>query len=681
MLPSKYILPVVVAILISSVGWAQQAVSQPGATRLAIGGFGAFQWNLHSDFTALPLSIPFCTTPFTEQSGSGFTVAGHFQVPMSQLFGGQIRLGYSALNGTMTGSEHIGNVLDPQDNLTIPADVEHHYNAELGTFYLEPAIRVTPLENIPISINLGFNAGLLIRKSYTYSEQLVDASHVRFLGESDPRSRNNSSDAISQPNPLYLGAMGSLSADIPVGSDGSILISPEIGYVLGLTNITDNTSWKVSIVRFGLALKYAFPQSDPIPDPDPDPDPPIVKPRDTAIVDAVAIDSTGQAHPTAVIQVEGHPSTVMYPLVNAIFFDENQDRIPTRYKKLLPEQTATFNIESIPASTLDVGDLVRLGVQEEIPPAYYQLLNIVGQRMRDNPNATIKLIGYRTKHESGQPALAARRARVLREYLTDVWRISSDRIRDTTVAAGKYNEDPTKPFRSDVQQDFQRVEITSSLPAILDPIIVERNRVITPPSLRLSQKSTVHAGAKEWTLTVMHQGKPLFEKHGTGMPLSTVDVDLRGKQLSEGTISSRLEVRDSNGVDIVSEQHHLSVQKVVDDKSDAIRRDDYRILTFGFDEDKIDEPSRRYLEVIKDRVKTTSSIMVIGYADKIGETDSNKILSDRRTQTIKHQLTQWGFNVHSSAAGEKWFYNQVLPEGRFYNRFAHILVETPLSPK
>lgn len=59
---------------------------------------------------------------------------------------------------------------------------------------------------------------------------------------------------------------------------------------------------------------------------------------------------------------------------------------------------------------------------------YYQLLNIVGYRMRLNPAIILELQGGYSAEADESPHVAITRAETVREYLNDIWGISTDRI-------------------------------------------------------------------------------------------------------------------------------------------------------------------------------------------------------------------------------------------------------------
>ncbi len=298
--------------------------------------------------------------------------------------------------------------------------------------------------------------------------------------------------------------------------------------------------------------------------------------------------------------------------------------------------------------------------------------------MRAHPSATITLVSYQTTHgsEKNDPTLPERRTKVIRDYLRDVWGIKADHIIEEKKSATDVPDADTRS-RKARDEEQQRVDIISDVPEILDPVITsDIERVVTPPMLRLKMNGAARSGIARWTVQVMQGGVKLFEESGTGSPPATRDIDLRGKAITGDQISSLLRIYDNDGVEISSEQFQLPVEHVTEaGKHDpVVRRDRYRLLTFGFDQAVIDQRNQRNIAIVTDSVKSTSTIRVIGYADWVGDDAYNETLAEKRAAAVAGKLGTAQF----SGIGEEKVYDWSLPEGRYYNRFVDVLVETPL---
>ena len=179
-----------------------------------------------------------------------------------------------------------------------------------------------------------------------------------------------------------------------------------------------------------------------------------------------------------------------FPLLNYVFFDENSAVIPDRYVRVPPAEVTAFDESAIDGGALDF---------------YYNVLNIVGSRMRAMPEAAITVSGYGsgTGGERRNTALAQDRAAAVRDYLRTVWGIDAGRI---TVSHGDLPPVPSSSRDSLGQAENRRVEITSDSWELLRPVtFVRRIAGVTPPDVQLTPVITAEEGLDTWVLTVEQQ--------------------------------------------------------------------------------------------------------------------------------------------------------------------------------
>lgn len=671
-----------ISILATAVGLVAGATSSLAQgiypSPVSFGIFSAWQKNFHgNDLIPLPNDSTCCRTTFTPYGGAGFTLAAHLQMSLTPVLGWQARLGYSVLNGTMTAQDFIGNVVDAQDNATIPVHVEHRLEASLGTIFVEPAIRLS-IPDVPVNLALGGQVGLLLTRSYSYDERLLDAGHVRFVGESDPRSRNIQRNDLPDAASLYLGGVAALSGDIVI--DPSWTISPEVGYVLGFSNIRTTASWKVSSLRAGVTVRFT-PRSEPIPIPIQDTQRVLPKTPDHARIRAVPFDAAGEKE-KADFHMQEYLSTQSWPLVNAIFFDEGSDQFDSRYEKLAPGATSGFSINGIarPKRRL-VEDLREL----DIPPYYYHILNIIGQRMRQRPGSKITLVGYRTTHglEGRDKGLMSSRIRRVKNYLRDAWGVPESSIQVDEKPAGsdrRLAQNGQVQHRPQVEQEMQRVDILTDDDALLAPVVItDTAREISPPFLRLSPDASLITGIARWRTQLFHHGR-FRQDSGIGKPPPTLDIDLRGLDVVDNTpIDAMLTVYNSRGDSIQSDLSSVSVNVDTARRPQAeqgrYRVEYHMIPAFGFDDAAIDPRAQAMIESIRDGLSPLAEVQIIGYTDFIGDDKYNETLSQQRSNGSLSILGRG----RSTGIGEKDVFDRARPEGRFYNRFVYVVVRTPIK--
>src|SRR5690606_26971476 len=112
------------------------------------------------------------------------------------------------------------------------------------------------------------------------------------------------------------------------------------------------------------------------------------------------------------VEITEYDSTDWVPVLNNIYFAEGSATIPERYRRLETADTSGFSLAGLTGTTLDV---------------YYDVMNIVGWRMRQLPGAVLQVVGHRNGREA-EAALGRRRAEAVRDYLIETWGIDPQRI-------------------------------------------------------------------------------------------------------------------------------------------------------------------------------------------------------------------------------------------------------------
>lgn len=140
------------------------------------------------------------------------------------------------------------------------------------------------------------------------------------------------------------------------------------------------------------------------------------------------------------------------PLLPYMFFEKGQAEISDEYKLYTAVSRKNFNP-------------YRPGFNELA--MHRNILNIVAYRMKNNPDAKIKIKGY-TSPDEEIPGLGMRRAIAAADYLTSVWGIDAARV---SFDGGNLPPEPsTAPNNTEqAAEDNRRVEFSSDTPEILEP--------------------------------------------------------------------------------------------------------------------------------------------------------------------------------------------------------------------
>lgn len=626
-----------------------------------IGLYGHAGYNFHSaTFDALP-SIPCCSPGFDGGGGFGWDLGLMARVPLGSSWYGDLRLGYMSLDGTLTTDEARTVNLNGE---AVPGTIRHTMDATL------PSLRLDLLAGLRVSsrfnLMLGPTVAYLLGGEVTQNEELIEPTVGTF--ENGARERLVATADIPDRATFVPMITVGASFDIPLDEREKWMLSPEVLFSYSLSDVTSAVPWVVHPLRGGVTLLYAFGDDD-------------TTGRGTAAapgavrasVNAVGLEADGREVPSVVIRIEEFLGSSCKPLLPYVFFGPGSSEIPARYTQRIPATIGTFTENGLhQMSMLDT---------------YYQLLDILGSRMREFPQSTITLTGCvsEDKAEAADGPLAQDRATAVRNYLVNTWSIDASRIetqqRGLPAIASNMKE-------TDGAEENRRVEITSSDPRILDPVwTTDTMRTVTPPALRFQPTATAERGMASWTIIATQSGKQIKQLDGNGQPPSVVDWNLQDDQAhvprTGDVVAYRIIARDVDGTIAQSDERQIIVDQRTIRKKRAERIKDkeidrYAIIGFDFSDDKVQGANARLIERIRQKITIASTINVVGSTDRMGDAQFNMDLSKRRATSVAKALNSNSITV--TANGETVpVHTNDLPEGRFYNRTVTLVVETPVN--
>ena len=635
-----------------------------------LGAHADYQQNIYSaDMTGLP-GTPSCCPHYTNGSGAGFALGALFELPLADAWVLQFRAGYAVHNGTLTDNES-QTVLVGND--VIPALVEHRIDAHISTVGIEPLAGFFPLERLGVYI--GGRLAYVAHSLFDQKETLVQPAGVGTF-ENLSRTRNvYTAVPIPDAATVYAGLLGLVSYRLPLSRSGVWWLVPELSYTVGLSKISTSRTWSSGNARAGVSVQYAFlPEVAPPPPPPPAPLPPkeLRKPRLAASIAAKGIDAQGRATDDARITVEEFESMQVRPLLSYVFFDSASSRIPARYPALHPDETATYSMDRLHESA---------GFD-----AYYNLLNIVGLRMREHPAAGIRVTGCNAASgaEAGNLALSRSRAEAVADYLATVWGIERKRI---AIDARGLPENPSRSDDPDGIPENRRVEIAADDDAILDPLVTHSiERRVTPDIIRFLPDAQAEAGVQSWRIDVLRGGATVRSWSGSGEPKPEVDWhfadDLPGLSTAHDTLRYRFTVTDAEQQLRESRTGTIDVREITVRRKRETRVADrtisrFDLILFDFNSPQLGRRNERIVsEFIRPEITPESNIRIYGYTDRMGEENYNRVLSQHRAESAARALHSKAGTVEGKGETSP-LYNNDLPEGRFYNRTVEIEVENP----
>jgi outer membrane protein OmpA-like peptidoglycan-associated protein len=369
-----------------------------------------------------------------------------------------------------------------------------------------------------------------------------------------------------------------------------------------------------------------------------------------------------------------------FPIRNYVFFDLGSTEIPDRYVLLRKSQVKDFKedqLEVFKPKTLS-------GRSDREMIAYYNVLNILGDRMSKNPSSKIELVGSSENTQQEGRTMAE----AVKKYLVDVFGIDASRI--TTI--GNTRPDiPSEQWGGTKElvllgQDDRRVSIGSSSPELLMEFQSGDAAPLKPVEINVIQEAPLDsyvtinvAGADEafssWSLETTDDDG-MVGKFG---PYDQEQIRIPGKSIlgkrAEGNYKFTMIGTTRNGKTVKKEaQKHLVLWTPPTDEQ-GMR---YSVI-YEFNDSKSIKMYEKYLtDVVTPKIPENATVVIHGHTDVIGDPVNNQALSlarandakgiinaelSRKGRTdVKLEARGFGEDERNAPFGNK------LPEERFYNR-------------
>lgn len=636
----------------------------------------------NSGFSQLP-GVPNCCKNFTGGSGTGFALGFLYEYPMKYLF--QIpdsdkvflslRAGFSSIDGLIRVEDNTNIIVDGKSQL---GTFDHILNSKLSSITFEPAAMYNVYDRL--NVFAGFNIGFVMLSQYSQREQITNPPD-RGTFMDGRRIQNEFSGEIPDALKFNLGLKAGISYELPLNKKEWLFIAPEVFYTYNITPVVSGLKWNVHTINMGLAFKYIEPPPPPPPPPPPLAPPmpglpnPDTAPTIAASIKAVEVDSANNEKQDFNIRIEDFVSLNMRPLLTYIFFDKNSSVIPERYKKLKPSETDKFKFKNLQ-------DLNAL-------ETYYHVLNIIGNRLRENPNTKLTLIGTNsnTEEEKGNKELSMSRAVAVKDYFVGVWDVNEENI---ILKARNLPDQPSRKNEPDGADENRRVEIICEDNSITDPVItIDTMRVLSTSNIRFMPKASADAGIKNWKIEVSQEDKDLAQFDGDSYPPAKVDWTLSSKNGSSpktrGKIEYTLAVEDSLGQKIKTAKKFLPVEQITIERKRSNKQTDkefeyYSLILFDYGKTNLMREHLQVVDFVKNRLTEGANIYIYGYTDRMGEDKINKRISDQRARTVAKRL-KIPNSTYAGIGESQLLYDNGTPEGRFYCRTVTITIETPINDK
>ena len=594
--------------------------------------------------------------------------------PLSPSWALNARIQYWKADGTFSSPN------DVQPNVSLPdgslVRMQSDYELQTTLDYINVDLLAFWYLTDGLFVGLGPQLGFNTRALFEQKEVIVEPSFLEFTQGGRERTFLSASFEQNGTTAQFrLGVSAMIGYDFRVHPN--IIITPEVGYTYGITSVLSSSDWKVHAARAGVSVYWAFtPAPDPVieyitSEPANTP-PPQHLPIRSMRMDVQSVMSDGSRMAGADIVITELRSSDVVPLLPFVFFDAGSATIPSRYH------------------VAQRGSFKEAELQDSILGIYHHLLNIVGERMNLYPDATLAVGGYREPADGENDALlASARADVVKDYLVRHWKIDAARISTST---GVLPSIISNRSLEDGRTENRRSELSSNDPRILAPVTltsvqrsVEPSAIVIAPHVvsndaPTSMKADIALASREVVRSIL-----LSATENTWTVDATAIAAALGSNMSgTGTITANAVFADGS---VEQDDAMLTARRLVRSSrfSNEVVNDSiierFRLIFFDFDKPTVSDFNRSTIDLIRSRIRTTSSMRVTGLTDRIGPEEHNQQLSQRRAESIEKVIKERIVPEHSTAkgAGPLLIYNNDLPEGRWYNRTVLIEVATPVE--
>ncbi|MDP2089567.1 MAG: OmpA family protein [Flavobacteriaceae bacterium] len=587
---------------------------------------------------------------FNDGNGVGLYLAPliEFQRPDSR-FGFMLQAGYDSRKGAFDQKETACNC---------PADL----STDLSYITVEPSLRLAPFKS-NFYLYGGPRFAFNLDKSFTY-EQGINPAFPNQIA--NPDVEGDFSNVEKTIISMQVGA----GLDIPLSSQNNktqFVLSPFVSFqpYFGQDPRSIET-WNLTTVRAGVVLKFG--QGRKIQEQEEEV---VVVYKEPKV--EFTVDAPGNV-PTERRVRE------MFPLRNYIFFTIGSTEIPSRYKLLKKEEVKSFRADQLETAL----PLTQSGRSARQMNVYYNVINILGDRMVKYPLTTINLVG---SSENG-PEDGKKMAESVKVYLVNVFGINASRI----GVKGQFKPDTASETSGKTRElellleGDRRVSIESSSPDLLMEFQSGPNSLLKPMEIVAIQEAPVDSyvifnvkGADEaftsWSLQLT-DSDGISQNFG---PYTQESISMPGKSIlgtrPEDTYKVTMTGQTKNGTVIVKETTTHMVLWTPSEIEEGLR---FSII-FEFDESKATSIYKKYLtEVVTPKIPKNGTVIIHGHTDIIGDLSYNQKLSVKRANEVKSiiekSLAKSGrsdvkFEIRGFGEDENVSpFDNKLPEERSYNR-------------
>ncbi|MBK6290598.1 MAG: outer membrane beta-barrel protein [Ignavibacteria bacterium] len=194
-------------------------------------------------------TVPTCCPGYSSTTGGGFIGGAEFDLPLSSNLDLVGRLVYQTSSATFTTDEPTTVRID---NQPVETAFRHTLTTSTSFLMLEPMLDYRFGER-GLSIFGGVRLGTAMSGTYDEQEAFADPS-LPYDYPDGTAVRNASSGDIPNMSGFQMGLVFGARYRLPMNSDGTLSLVPEVSFSPMFTNVVTDASWTISPIRIGLSI-------------------------------------------------------------------------------------------------------------------------------------------------------------------------------------------------------------------------------------------------------------------------------------------------------------------------------------------------------------------------------------------------------------------------------------------
>ncbi|MCX6140532.1 MAG: hypothetical protein NTX15_06870 [Candidatus Kapabacteria bacterium] len=490
------------------------------------------------------------------------------------------RLGAYHTSAVYAASERVP-IATEQGNVFL-ATLQHTIAINATLMMIEPRVRYEPLSWLALEV--GVPLSIELSSKYKQTQRFSDPNGLPFVDGNTEQVTGQG--AIPNVATIIPGIEVHAEGILPLNTQGDLLLVPRLGYSRMLTSLNTNGAFQTQSINVGIGVRYLFGTKELA-----TVEVPKTNERTVVILRDTTVDLSAQVRePITRLVTSGSDSSVIdgvlrvtireryatllpkppsvlrgslrlafmhddgsvsddarlyaqrvrvertVPIMPVVMFDDTSSAIPSRYVQISSVEANTWKDQS---ALLDANTHWQ-----------YNILNIIGFRLKVNPNSTCTLLAYDDGTDAGME-LVSRRCAAVQQYVSKTFTIPLRRIA-VEVKRGQASQPPWVMI----------VDPTRVLAKPLAASSVQNETRL--PRVRVMPDIVSEAGIDKWSVTMFQSGKSVRSFSDTGAVPSSILWNMNDNLETDAVLAQpilvELRLEDKEGASTKSEPGRVVVR-------------------------------------------------------------------------------------------------------------------------